>query len=72
MRLKKSNYRPSEEFVLRFIDENLKNPFKPWACVELLKKLHIRTTILIKYLTTARYPVCDDLKNDLKTYNTEY
>lgn len=27
---------------------------QPMACVELLKKLHIRTSVLIKYLTTAR------------------
>merc|ERR1712242_182252 len=26
---------------------------QPMACVELLKKLHIRTSVLIKYLTTA-------------------
>jgi hypothetical protein len=26
---------------------------KPWACVEMLKRLHLRTTVLIKYLSTA-------------------
>ncbi|CAG5099099.1 Oidioi.mRNA.OKI2018_I69.XSR.g16249.t1.cds [Oikopleura dioica] len=26
---------------------------QPWACVEMLKRLHLRTTVLIKYLSTA-------------------